>query len=161
MASAADSKSRNDLPFTVSVKLDRDNYPLWKSLVISIVKGCMLDGHMLWTKECPKKFIASTDSSKKSNPAFEDWQAHDSQLLGWLMNSMTTEMETQLLHCETSKQLWDEAQSLAGAHTRSRVTYLKSEFHRIRKGEMKMEEYLVKMKNLADKLKLAGNPFPT
>lgn len=159
MASAADSKSRNDLPFTVSVKLDRDNYPLWKSLVISIVKGCRLDGHMLGTKECPEKFIASTDSSKKSNPAFEDWQAHDSQLLGWLMNSMTTEMATQLLHCETSKQLWDEAQSLVGAHTRSRVTYLKFEFHSIRKGEMKMKEYLVKMKNLADKLKLAGNPI--
>nr|KYP31890.1 hypothetical protein KK1_047566 [Cajanus cajan] len=159
MASVADSKSKNDLPSIVSVKLDRDNYPLWKSLVISIVKGCRLDGHMLGTKECPEEFIASADSSKKPNPAFENWQAHDSQLLGWLMNSMTIEMATQLLHCETSKQLWDEAQSLAGAHTRSRVTYLKSEFHNIRKGEMKMEEYLAKMKNLADKLKLAGSPI--
>lgn len=81
---------------------------------------------MLGIKECPEEFIASADSSKKPNPAFEDWQAHDSQLLGWLMNSMTIEMATQLLHCETSKQLWGEAQSLAGVHTRSRVTYLKS-----------------------------------
>jgi len=119
MASAADSKSQNCLPFTASVKFDRDNYPLWKSLVISIVKGCRLDGHMLGTKECPEEFIVFADSSKKPNPAFGDWQAHDSQLLGWLMNSMIVEIATQLLHCETSKQLWDEAQSLAGAHTRS------------------------------------------
>jgi histone deacetylase 1/2 len=72
---------------------------------------------------------------------------------------MTTDIATQLLHCETSKQLWDEAQSLAGAHTKSQIIYLKSEFHGSRKGSMKMEEYLTKMKKLSDKLKLAGNPI--
>jgi len=64
-----------------------------------------------------------------------------------------------LLHCETSKELWDEAQSLAGAHTKSRTIYLKLEFHNTRKGEMKMDQYLLKIKNLADKLKLAGSPI--
>jgi len=85
----------------------------------------------LGTKECLEEFIVFADSSKKPKLAFEDWQAHDSQLLGWLMNSTTVEIATQLLHCETSKQLWDETQSLAGAHTRSRITYLKYEFHNI------------------------------
>ncbi|KAF1867931.1 hypothetical protein Lal_00042446 [Lupinus albus] len=94
MTSSADSKSKNDLLSNVSVKLDRDNYQLWKSLVISIVKGCRPDGNMLGTKDCPEEFIASTDSSKKLNPTFEDWQDHDSQLLGWLMNSITIEMTT-------------------------------------------------------------------
>ena len=159
MASAADSKSRNDLLFIVSVKLDRDNYPLWKSLVISIVKGFRLDGHMLGTKECPEQYITDSDSSKKLNPSFEDWQAYAQQLLCWLKSSMTADIATQFLHCETSKQLWEEAQSLAGAHTRSRITYLKSEFYSTRKGEMKMHDYLSKMKNLADKLKLEGNPI--
>ncbi|KAF1859044.1 hypothetical protein Lal_00000868 [Lupinus albus] len=119
--------------------------------------GARLDGYMLGKKECPEEFIIAADSTRKSNPDFEDWQAYDQQILGWLMNSMTADIATQLLHCETSKQLWDEAQSLAGAHTRSRVTYLKSEFHSTRKGGLKMEDYLSKMKNLADKLKLAGN----
>lgn len=158
MASAANN-NKNDLPSSVSVKLDRNNYPLWKSLVLPVVRGCKLDGYMLGTKKCPEEFITSSDSSKSNNPAFEEWQANDQRLLGWMLNSMATEMATQLLHCETSKQLWDEAQSLAGAHTRSQIIYLKSEFHSIRKGEMKMEDYLIKMKNLADKLKLAGNPI--
>ncbi|GAU51857.1 hypothetical protein TSUD_416410 [Trifolium subterraneum] len=130
MSSAANSNNRNDLPSTVSVK----------------------------EEGVPEEFITAGDSSKKFNPEFEDWQAYDQQLLGWLRNSMTIGIATQLLHCETSKQLWEEAQSLAGAHTRSQITYLKSEFHSTRKGEMKMEDYLIKMKNLADKLKLAGNP---
>nr|KYP75308.1 hypothetical protein KK1_008029 [Cajanus cajan] len=72
---------------------------------------------------------------------------------------MTEGVATQLLHCETSKELWEGAQSLVGAHTRSRVTLLKTEFHSSRKGSMKMEEYLIKMKLLADSLKLAGSPI--
>ncbi|CAJ2667558.1 unnamed protein product [Trifolium pratense] len=159
MSSAANSNHRNDLPSTVSVKLDRDNYPLWQSMVLPIIRGAKLDGYMLGKKECPEEFITAANSSKKFNPEFEDWQAYDQQLLGWLRNSMTIGIATQLLHCETSKQLWEEAQSLAGAHTRSQIIYLKSEFHSTRKGEMKMEDYLIKMKNLADKLKLAGNPI--
>ena len=72
---------------------------------------------------------------------------------------MAIDIATQLLYCETSKELWDESQSLAGAHTKSRTIYLNSEFHNTRKGEMKMDQYLLKMKNLADKLKLAGRPI--
>ena len=75
----------------------------------------------------------------------------------WLRNSMTIDITTQLLHCETSKELWDEAQSLAGAYTKSRTIYLKSEFHNTRKGEMKMDPYLLKMMNFAHKLKMAGS----
>lgn len=159
MASAANTNNKNDLPSSISVKLDRDNFPLWQSLVLPIIRGCRLEGYMLGTKECPEQYITNSDSSKKLNPSFEDWQAYDQQLLGWLKNSMTADIATQFLHCENSKQLWEEAQSLAGAHTRSRITYLKSEFHSTRKGEMKMHDYLSKMKNLADKLKLAGNPI--
>ncbi|CAJ2644825.1 unnamed protein product [Trifolium pratense] len=158
MSSAAQTNQKNDLLSTISVKLDRENFPLWKSLVLPLIKGSKLDGYLLGTKKCPEQYITSNDiSSKKSNPEFEDWHAHDQQILGWLRNSMTEGIATQLLHCETSKELWDEAQGLAGAHTRSRVIYLKSEFHSSRKGEMKMEEYLIKMKGLADKLKLAGS----
>ncbi|XP_050907340.1 uncharacterized protein LOC127120822 isoform X3 [Lathyrus oleraceus] len=39
------------------------------------------------------------------------------------------------------------------------VIDLKSEFHPTKIEELKMEEYLVKMKNLGDKLKLAGAPM--
>lgn len=56
------------------------------------------------------------------------------------MNSMTTVITTQLLHCETSNHLWEEAQSLGGAHTRSGITYLKYEFDSIRKRETKLED---------------------
>ncbi|PNY00234.1 glutamate receptor [Trifolium pratense] len=157
MANAANQK--NDIPSSLFVKLDRDNYPLWKYLALPIIRGCKLDGYMLGTKVCPAEYLTALDSSKIINPAFGEWVSHDQRLLGWLLNCMTTDIATQLLHCETSKQLWDEAQSLLDAHTKSQIIYLKSEFHGTRKGSMKMEEYLTKMNKLSDKLKLAGNPI--
>lgn len=158
MDSAANPNQKNALTSLCSVKLDRKNYMLWKSLVLPLIRGSKLDGYIFGTKECPEKFITE-GSTKKNNPAYEEWSTTDQQLLGWLFNSMTEEVATQLLHCETSKELWEDAQSLAGAHTRSRITLLKTEFHSSRKGSMKMEEYLVKMKSLADSLKLTGSPI--
>jgi len=38
---------------------------------------------------------------------------------------MAIDIATHLFHYETSKELWDEAQNLAGAHTKSRTIYLK------------------------------------
>jgi len=159
MSSAANTNQKNDLPTIVSVKLDRDNYPLWKSLVLPLIRGCKLDVYMLGTKACSDQFVTSGETTRKANPDYDDWITRDQALLGWLINSMTTDIATQLLHCETSKEIWDEAQKLAGAHTKSRTIYLKSEFHNTRKGDMKMEQYLMKMKTLADKLKLAGSPI--
>ena len=94
---------------------------------------------------------------KKTNLDYEEWIVEDQALLGWLRNSMAIDIATQLLHYKTSKELWDEAQSLVGAHTKSRTIYLKSEFYNTRRGEMKMDQYLLKTKNLVDKLKLAGS----
>ncbi|KAI4323950.1 hypothetical protein L6164_023521 [Bauhinia variegata] len=74
---------------------------------------------------------------------------------------MSQEIATQLLHCQTSKELWEAAQSLSGAYTRSRITLPKLEFHRKRKGTTEMEEYLNKMKNISDNLTLAGSLVST
>ncbi|CAJ2656533.1 unnamed protein product [Trifolium pratense] len=146
--------------FSCSVKLDRGNYMLWESLVLRIIKGEKMYGYISGTSKCPEEFITE-GGKQKQNPAYEEWIANDQKILGWLLNSMTHDIATQLLHCDTSKELWDAAKSLAGAHSRSRVTLLKSEFHSTRKGTLKMEEYLIKMKNLSDNLKLAGSPIST
>jgi hypothetical protein len=71
MSSTANTK-KNDLPTIVSVKLDRDNYPLWKSLVLPLIRGCKLDVYMLGIKECPDQFITSNETTKKANPDYED-----------------------------------------------------------------------------------------
>lgn len=81
MTTAVNSK-KNDLLTSVSVKLDINNFPLWRSLVLPVIRGCKLDDYILGTKECPQEFITVADSNKTKNPSFEEWVADDQMLLG-------------------------------------------------------------------------------
>lgn len=81
-------------------------------LVLPIIRCCKLDGYMLGTKLCHAEFITKAYVNaltiKQLNPTYEDRQACDQQLLGWLKNFMTQDLATQLLHYENSKKLWED-----------------------------------------------------
>lgn len=95
----------------------------------------------------------------KLNPAYEEWCVVDQLLLGWIYNTLSVGIASQVVGCQSSQQLWKAVKDLAGAHTRSRVTLLKGELHRTRKGGLKTSEYLAKMKSLSYNLFLAGSPI--
>ncbi|KAK0582287.1 hypothetical protein LWI29_023741 [Acer saccharum] len=59
---------------------------------------------------------------------------------------------------KTSKQLWDVIRDLFGVKNRSNVVLYKREFNHLKKGNMKMGEYLKAIKKLVDNLALAGHP---
>lgn len=89
METAANSK-KNDIPTSIPVKLGRKNFPLRRSLVLPVIRGCKLDGYMLGANECPQEFVIAADLGNTKNLSFEEWVADDQMLLGWLLNSMTT-----------------------------------------------------------------------
>lgn len=142
-----------------SVKLDRNNFLLWESSILPVIRGHKLEGYIMGTKKCPEEFVTE-GAVTRVNPAWEEWIATNQLLLGWIYNTLTSEIASQLIGSKTSNELWIAVRSLAGAHTRSRVTLLKGELHRTRKGSLKMTEYLSKMKLIFNNLLLAGSPIP-
>lgn len=89
------------------------------------------------------------------------WTTIDQLLLGWLYNTMTIEVASQVIGCRTSAELWCAVKDLTGANTRSHVTMYKSELQRLRKGALKMEEYLNKLNAISDNLYMARSPIST
>lgn len=79
-----------------SIKLDRNNYILWQYLVLPIIKGHKLEGYLFGTKACPA-MILSEGAEKRINPEYEEWTATEQLLLGWLFNTMTVDIASQLL----------------------------------------------------------------
>ncbi|MDV3187722.1 MAG: hypothetical protein Q8836_02390 [Sweet potato little leaf phytoplasma] len=92
------------------------------------------------------------------NPLYEAWVTTDQLLLGWLYNSMTSEVATQVMGYENAKDLWDAIQSLFGIQSRAEEDFLRQTFQQTRKGNSKMIDYLRLMKSHADSLGQAGNP---
>jgi len=72
---------------------------------------------------------------------------------------MMVEVSTQLLHCKTAQELWMSARELTCASMKSRVMVVKADLHQTHRGNLKMEEYLAKMKGISGQLTLIGVPI--
>lgn len=73
-------------------KLDHSNYLLWETMILPIIRGDKLDGHVLGSKPCPPEFLPRTtpgSTVKIPNPEFEEWVSNHQLLLGWLYSTMS------------------------------------------------------------------------
>ncbi|KAI9198055.1 hypothetical protein LWI28_009229 [Acer negundo] len=159
------SHAGNPLGSYCSVKLNHENYLLWKNLVLLVIHGNRMEGYITGAKKCPPEYIITNleqedDKTLEENPEYEDWIVHDQILLGWLYNSMEPDVASEVIKNETSKDLWESINTLFGLKTKSNIAYYKREFQKLQKGGMKMSNYLKAVKKLADNLALASRPMP-
>lgn len=155
----------NLLNQVTSIKLDRTNYLLWQNIVILILKSYKLEGHLPGKTHAPEHTIIippsedEPDSLKIPNPEHDLWLAADQLLVGWLYNSMTPEIATQVMGHDEAKPLWDSIQEYFGIQSRSQEDYNRLILQQTRKGTMKMHEYLNTMKRYFDNLHVVGFPM--
>ncbi|KAL2492554.1 Uncharacterized protein Adt_28182 [Abeliophyllum distichum] len=77
----------NPSPFSMnltqaaSVKLDRDNFLLWKNIIMPIVRGHGLEEYLLGTKVCPPRFVNS-ESATESGTILET--IHNTDYTRWI-----------------------------------------------------------------------------
>lgn len=69
--------------------------------MLPIIHGHKLDGYISSVKKCPQPLI-SEGAEMKTDPAFEEWNAVDQLLLGWIYNAITPELASQVIGCKTS-----------------------------------------------------------
>ncbi|XP_060965620.1 uncharacterized protein LOC133034535 [Cannabis sativa] len=150
-------------PFTM--KLDRHNFPVWKTMVFTIIRGHRLEGFINGKRVCPEEFITSgtpetTDYNVIVNPDYENWLVHDQLLMGWLYGSMTEGIASEVMGCQSAYSLWTALENLFGAYSRAHTDDLRTKLQTTRKGSTSMTDYLKQKRMWADSLALAGEPYP-
>ncbi|KAL5772494.1 hypothetical protein ACOSQ2_012418 [Xanthoceras sorbifolium] len=143
------------------IKLDRNNYLLWKSIIFPVIHGYKLDGYLLGTKPCPLEFLpaTTTDNYPSLNPAYEDWVVHDQLLLGWLLSSMSESILAKVVELTTSYKVWTKLETVFANQSMANASNYWQQLQRTAKGSMSIDEYLTKMKSLADQMEVAGQPI--
>ncbi|KAL2475606.1 Uncharacterized protein Adt_36342 [Abeliophyllum distichum] len=113
-----------------SVKLDKNNFLLWQNMILPIIRGHNLEGHILGTKMCPPEFVATqiigearTNVEMIPNPQYTQWMSIDQLLIGWLYSSMTPEIAMRVMGSSSSNQLWLTVKESYGIQNRSRITF--------------------------------------
>lgn len=107
------------------IKLDRNNYILWKSQVLSTLRGHGLEGYVDGSHKCPSKFVASslikeTSAEATINPNYLARRKHDQFLLSnWFLSTLTKSVLGQVVGCTIVMEVW-QALELCSHHSQRR-----------------------------------------
>lgn len=154
--------------FITPIKLDQNNFMVWRNQVLASIKGNGLEGFITGANQCPDQYCnqineasSSTNAgsnSRTENPAFATWIRTDQLLLSWMFSSIQENLLTSVIHCVSSKELWDSLTRMFVSQTQARIMPLKMQLQTAKKGSMPMTAYFSKMKRLADSLAIVGKP---
>ena len=142
------------LNHALPIKLDRNNYILWRTQMENVVFANGFEDHIEGLKICPPQ----KTSSGETNPDFVMWRRFDRMILSWIYSSLTPEIMGQIVGYQSSHAAWFALERIFSASSRARVMQLRLEFQTTRKGSLTMMEYILKLKSLADNLAAIGEP---
>lgn len=100
--------------------------------------------------------MASSQMHYRVNPEFVAWMRTDQALMAWLLASIFQSMLGRVVCCTTSDHIWITLEQLFTGSSRARVLQLCFQLQLINKGSMSINDYILKMRRVADNLNAAG-----
>ncbi|KAH9782814.1 retrovirus-related pol polyprotein from transposon RE1 [Citrus sinensis] len=138
---------------------------LWRNQVLASIRGNRLDGYINGEKVAPTQFLTSGRyaeamervTQQVENPKYTIWRSQDQTLLSWLLSLITEGILSHVHSFNSSYDVWKTLEKKFGAKSEDRVLQLKYELSVLRKDSLNVEDYCLKMKQIADKLACVGN----
>jgi histone deacetylase 1/2 len=142
----------------VTEKLTKSNYALWKLQVLPAIRGAQLVSFIDDSSEAPAQEI-DTDGKKTPNPAYSTWLALDQQVFSYIVASLSKDVLKQVATCGTAAALWKTLEEMGASQTQARKVNTHIALATTKKGAMTVDEYIGKMRSLADEMASAGKPL--
>lgn len=70
----------------ITVKLDQNNFVLWKNQLLNIIIGNGLEEYIDGSYPCPPKFI--DPQNRVQNPEFTTWRRFNRNIMSWYMHHL-------------------------------------------------------------------------
>ena len=129
--------------------------------MLSAVRGARLHGHLTGASPPPAKEIDDKDGNGKKvfNPAFEEWEARDQQILSFLLTSVSPGILSHIAKTRTAADAWAKIEAMFASQTRARAVNLRISLANTKKGNSSATDYFTKMKGFSDEMAAAGRPI--
>lgn len=155
------SSSITTFTFTTPIKLDKSNYTIWKSQILSSVRSNELESLLDGLQACPYQFLtgdsSNADDVVQENPTYVIWNKQDQMLLSWLLSSIKVEILSLGGTSKTSNELWTSLEPQFGSETTARKVHLKMMLNNLKKESMTVTDYFSKLRSITDELAIVGN----
>ncbi|KAL5807575.1 hypothetical protein ACOSQ4_030308 [Xanthoceras sorbifolium] len=150
-----------NLNFNLHIKLDDNNFIYWKTQILPVVRAFDLEDFIFGATTCPPKFVSSVDEESGEhiqcyNDDYLVWKKIDQLLTSWLMSTLTESVLGRVTQCITSCEVWLTVTNMFSQQSMARIMHLRSQLQTLKKGSMKISEYILKIKGVADALMAAG-----
>jgi len=146
----------------IPIRLDPNNFLFWKAHISATIRAFDLQSFIKKTPH-PPKFITTSDvdaaDSTTVNPEFLTWMRSDQLLLGWLFSTIDKEVLAQVIHCESSSEVWSCLESLYSRQTTAKSFQLKQQLRSVKKESMSINDYILKIKTIGHSLAAIGEPL--
>ncbi|KAH1193046.1 Retrovirus-related Pol polyprotein from transposon RE1 [Glycine max] len=154
LANTTNSNLNLQIP-SINIKLERDNYSLWRSTIISALETFELESFILNPAPPMQIHIVNTSdgvSTTEPNPDFVLWKKHDRFVLLWIKSTLS-EKALSLVVCATSSHMaWTAIEKTFQAQTRARRMAMQVQLQTLTKGSLSMLEYIERKRSIADSL---------
>lgn len=162
-SSSTSSPSLPSIASSITVKLDQENYLLWRAQFVPALHAHDLMGFVDGSIKEPAKLIAAPggddNTAKVPNPLYATWFRLDQQVLSAILASLTPGLLGHVLFMATAEEAWKALQEMFASRSRARIVQLRVQLATTQKGDMSMAEYYHRMKNLADTMSSIGQPL--
>lgn len=142
---ASNSSVANPLSGTqVTEKLTKQNHAMWVAQVLAALRGARLEGHVNGKTAAPATEVDHKEADKIvkiANPAYEEWEAQDQQILSFLLTSLSRDVMSQVSGARTAAQAWRAINSMFPSQTRARAINVRLALATTRKGTMTVTDY--------------------
>ncbi|KAG9453500.1 hypothetical protein H6P81_006404 [Aristolochia fimbriata] len=147
----------NNITHHVSIKLDRDNYLLWRQQFLPVFNSQSLMGFVDDSIKPPLKY--STTDSTIVTSEYTQWYALDQTIQSWIVATLSNSAIGQTIGLTSAPAMWLKLQRAYASTSQARLNYLRFTLQTLRKGTMTMSAYLENVKQIFDNLAAAGEPL--
>lgn len=150
-------KTISPLGKLVTIRLEDDNYLLWKFQTENAILGYGLEGYIYGNQQIPARTITNDSGVLIPNPSYIVYQRQDKLLVSWLLASISPSYLPQLIGCTSSREIWITIAQQFSSQSTAKIMYYKKQIQNLKKEGLSMKDYLTKMKSLSDLLEAAGH----
>jgi hypothetical protein len=140
---AATTNIVDALASAITIKLDQENFLLWKAQALSALYINDLYGFVDGIERAPAKKVAASVgiSNQVDNPNYAIWFKKDQKVLSGLLASLTPSVLGHVQLLKTLAQVWEVIVRMFASNSKARVVQLRAALVSPKKSDMMMANY--------------------
>ena len=152
-----------NLHHVITIKLNSDNYLLWRAQLIPYLRGQHLIGYVDGTTPPPPQMISQTSESGETsllpNLAYAKWIQKDQIILSTIISSLSKSLMTHIIGLSTAHDVWLTLKRMFSSQSKARIMQIRYQLSTLKKGSFSVTEYFQKLKQLVDTLAAVHHPL--